>query len=69
MATTSIIGIGCVSYGIVFLVRYLEGTAPVPQLAFTVTLIVAGFALVIGAGVLQQDLRSVARRAVVEPAA
>ena len=69
VATTSIIGIGCVSYGIVFLVRYLEGTAPVPQLALTVGLIVAGFALVIGAGVLQQYFKSAARRAVVEPAA
>jgi putative membrane protein len=69
VATTSIIGIGCVSYGIVFLVRYLEGTAPVPQLAITVALIVAGFALVIGAGVLQQYFKSAARRAVAESAA
>ncbi|HEY1197782.1 MAG TPA: DUF373 family protein [Thermoplasmata archaeon] len=68
VATTSIVGIGCMSYGIVFLVRYLEGTAPVPQLALVIGLLVTGFGLEIGAGVLQQYFKSVAQRAVVEPA-
>ncbi|MGA7475863.1 MAG: DUF373 family protein [Thermoplasmata archaeon] len=69
VAGTSIVGIGCVSYGIVFLVRYLEGTAPVPPLVLAIGLIAVGFGLGIGAGVLQQYIKSVARRAVVEPAA
>jgi putative membrane protein len=69
VATTSIIGIGCVCYGIVFLVRYLEGTAPVPPLVLAIGLIAIGFGLGIGAGVLQQYFKSVARRAVVGPTA
>ena len=57
VAVTSIIGIGCVCYGIVFLVRYLEGTAPLPPLILAVGLIAIGFGLGIGAGVLQQVLQ------------
>jgi putative membrane protein len=68
VATISILGIGCVSYGIVYLVRYLEGTSAAPQLALIIGLIATGFGLGIGAGVLQQHFRAVARRALAEPA-
>ncbi len=61
VATTSIVGIGCVSFGIVYLVRYLEGISRPSQLPLIVGLIVAGFGLVIGAGVLQQHFRSASR--------
>jgi len=67
VATVSIVGIGCVSYGIVFLVRYLEKTSPIPQLALVIGLIATGFGLVIGAGVLQQYFRSAAQRAIADP--
>ena len=67
VAMVSIAGIGCVSYGIVYLVRYLENTPPIPQLALVIGLIATGFGLGIGAGVLQQYFRSVARRAIVDP--
>jgi putative membrane protein len=63
VATTSIVGIGLVSYGIVFLVRYLEGIIRSTALPLVAGLIVGGFGLVIGAGVLQQYFKSVARRA------
>jgi putative membrane protein len=62
VATTSIVGIGFVSYGIVFLVRYLQGITPDTQLPFLIGLIATGFGLVIGAGVLQQYFRAAARR-------
>jgi len=67
VATVGIVGIGCVSYGTVYLVRYLENLAPIPQLPLVVGLIVTGFGLGIGAGVLQQYFRSVARRTVAGP--
>jgi len=67
VAMVSIIGVGCVSYGIVYLVRYLEGTTPAPQLALIIALIATGFGLGIGAGVLQQYFKAVARRAVADP--
>jgi uncharacterized membrane protein len=66
VATTSIVGISLVSYGIVFLVRYLEGISRAEQLPLVAGLIVGGFGLVIGAGVLQQYFKAVARRAVPE---
>ena len=68
VATVSVIGVGCVSYGIIYLVRYLENTPPVPQLALAIGLLATGFGLGIGAGVLQQYLRSSAQRAVSEAA-
>ena len=68
VATTSIIGIGFVSYGIVFLMRYLEGITQTAQLPLLVALIASGFGLVIGAGILQQYFRAVARRAAADPA-
>jgi putative membrane protein len=69
VATTSIIGIGLVSYGIVFLLRYLEGITQSAQLPLLVALIATGFGLVIGAGVLQQYFKAVARRATSDPVA
>ncbi len=63
VATTSIIGIGLVSYGIVYLVRYIEGYSHSSQLPLLVGLIVSGFGLIIGAGVIQQHFRAAARRA------
>ncbi len=68
VATPSIVGIGFVSYGIVFLVRYLQGITPATQIPFIVGLIATGFGLGIGAGVLQQYFKAVARRSVPEPA-
>jgi putative membrane protein len=67
VATTSIIGIGFVSYGIVFLVQYLEGIVTAPELPLLVGLIATGFGFVIGAGVLQQYFKAVARRDAPEP--
>ncbi len=67
VATTSIVGIGLMSYGIVYLVRYLEGISQVAQLPLISGLLVGGFGLIIGAGVLQQYLRAAAQRAMGEP--
>ena len=66
VATTSIVGIGFVSYGIVFLVRYFQGITPATQIPFVVGLIATGFGLGIGAGLLQQYFRSVRRENVPE---
>jgi putative membrane protein len=68
VATTSIVGIGFLSYGIVYLVRYLEGLVISADVPLLVASIVGGLGLVIGAGVLQQYFKAVARRAVVDPA-
>ncbi len=62
VATTSIIGIGFVCYGIVFLVRYLQGITAAAELPLVIGLIATGFGLVIGAGVLQQYFKAVALR-------
>jgi putative membrane protein len=61
VSTTSIIGIGLVSYGIVYLVRYLQGLAGLAQVPFLAGLIVTGLGLVIGAGMIHQHFRSAAR--------
>ncbi len=61
VATTSVIGIGLVSYGIVYLVRYLEGLSPVAQVPLLAGLIVTGLGLVIGAGMIHQHFRTVSR--------
>ncbi len=68
VASTSIVGIGLVSFGIVYLVRYLEGVARPWQVPLLAGLIVAGFGLVIGAGVLQQHFRAAARGNASDPA-
>jgi len=67
VATTSIFGIGLVSYGIVFLVRYLEGITASSAIPFLSGLIVVGLGLVIGAGVIQQHFRAAARAATPSP--
>ncbi len=61
VATTSVVGIGLVSYGIVFLVRYLQGLAGITQVPLLAGLIVTGLGLVIGAGMIHQHFRSIAR--------
>jgi putative membrane protein len=58
VATTSIVGVGLLTFGILFLVRYLEGVSPSAQVPLVVGLIVAGFGLEVGAGVLQQYLKA-----------
>jgi len=63
VATTSVVGIGLVSYGIVYLVRYLEGLSPIAQVPLLAGLIVTGLGLVIGAGAMHQHFRSAARTA------
>jgi len=68
VATTSIVGIGLVSFGIVYLVRYLQGVSGPSQLPILLALLLAGFGMVIGAGALQQYLKALAARAVVDPA-
>jgi len=61
VAVTSIIGIGLVSYGIVFLVRYLQGITGASDIPLLGGLIVTGLGFVIGAGVIQQHFKSLAR--------
>ncbi len=60
VATTSVVGVGLVSYGIVYLVRYLQNIAPVAQVPFLAGLIVTGLGLVIGAGMIHQHFRALA---------
>lgn len=64
VAMTSFGGIGLVSYGIVFLVRYLEGSLATPAIPLFAGLIVTGLGLVIGAGMIQQYFKAAARQAV-----
>jgi putative membrane protein len=66
VAATSIIGVGFLSYGILDLVRALEGALPTDQLVLWVGFIVVGFGLLLGAGVLQQYWKIVARRGAAE---
>jgi putative membrane protein len=68
VATTSIIGIGLVSFGIVLLVRYLQGVSGQAELPLLLGLLIAGFGLVVGAGVLQQYFKSLAAQSVLDPA-
>lgn len=58
IATTSIIGMGFVAYGMVFLVQYLESYATAAQLPVIVAGLIVGCTLVVGAGVLSQYLKS-----------
>ncbi len=66
VATTSIIGIGLVSFGIVYLLQYLQGVNGPAQLPLLLALLLGGFGLVIGAGALQQYFKMLAARAVAE---
>ena len=61
VAMTSIGGIGLVSYGIVFLVRFLEGITGASEIPLLAGLIVTGLGLMIGAGVIQQHFKAIAR--------
>ncbi|MGA9840127.1 MAG: DUF373 family protein [Thermoplasmata archaeon] len=63
VATTSIIGIGLISFGILLLVRYLQGVSGPTEVPIFLGLLVAGFGLVVGAGVLQQYFKALAARA------
>ena len=62
VATISIVGVGFVSYGIIYLVRYLQGISPPASVPLVIGLIATGFALGIGAGVLNQYFKAFARR-------
>ena len=63
VATTSIVGIGLVSYGLVFLGRFLQGITGCSDVPLLAGLIVTGLGLVIGAGVIQQRFKSIDRNA------
>jgi len=52
-----------VSFGIVLLVRYLQGVSPYGDLPILVALLMGGFGMVIGAGVLYQYFKLLAARA------
>jgi len=69
IGTTSILGIGLVSYGILFTVEYLEGLIVPATLPLVVSVIVGGLALIIGAGVLSQYLKARAAARIAEAAA
>ncbi|HTT34355.1 MAG TPA: DUF373 family protein [Thermoplasmata archaeon] len=58
IATTSIVGIGAVLYGVVYLVQYLEGLTGNTQLLAIIATIVIGLSLITGAAVLSQYLKS-----------
>ncbi|HEY6239061.1 MAG TPA: DUF373 family protein [Thermoplasmata archaeon] len=57
IATTSIVGMGFVGYGIVYLVQYIESATPW-QLPLIVAGLAVGVGLIVGAGVLSQYLKS-----------
>ncbi|MHB1932261.1 MAG: DUF373 family protein [Thermoplasmata archaeon] len=57
VAMVSILGIGSMSYGILFVAEYLDGVAIPRALAVMIGFVVAGFALVIGGALLHQRLR------------
>ena len=69
IGTTSILGIGLVSYGILFTVEYLEGLIVPATLPLVVSVIVGGLALIIGAGVLSQYFKARAAARIAEAAA
>jgi putative membrane protein len=58
IAITSIVGIGLVTYGILYLVEYLDGALAPVDLLLIITLVVVGLATVIGAATLQQYYRN-----------
>lgn len=67
IATTSIVGIGFVTYGVLYLVQFLEALAGTGQLYAIVATILIGLSLIIAAGVLSQYLKT--RAPAVESAA
>jgi putative membrane protein len=66
VATTSIVGTGVLSAGIVYLVRYLQAAVGATQLPVAIALLATGFGLLIGAGGLSQYWKAAARRTPVE---
>ena len=63
VATTSIAGIAFLSYGVISMLEYLQGLGGLtfrglPVLPMTLVLIVSGFGLEIGAGMLQQRFKA-----------
>jgi putative membrane protein len=58
IATTSIVGIGFVAYGTIYLVQYLEGIGGTTGLLVIIATLLTGLSLMIGAGVLSQYLKS-----------
>jgi len=72
VATTSIVGIGLLSYGVVSMLEYLQGLGGItfrglPVLPMTIVIIVAGLALEILAGLLQQRFKSMIGGPVPDP--
>jgi putative membrane protein len=63
VSTISIVGIGFVTYGILFLVQYLESFLTGSEIPELVAALAVGFALVIGAAVLSQYLKARSRGA------
>jgi putative membrane protein len=61
IATVSIVGLGFLSYGTIYMVEYLEGLVTPTTLPFIIGAITLGLILVISAGVLQQYLKYRAR--------
>jgi len=67
IATTSIVGIGFVAYGTIYMVQYLESLAGATQLYVIIATLLSGLSLMIGAGVLSQYFKS--RRGAVDSSA
>jgi putative membrane protein len=66
VAAISMIGVGFLSYGILDVARQLEGALPTDQFVLWVAFFAIGFGLLLGAGVLQQYWKFVARRSTTE---
>lgn len=62
VATTSVVGIGFMSYGVIYLVQYLENLRTLAGLPITIAFVVLGLGLVIAAGILQQHFKSAMNR-------
>ncbi len=58
IATLSIVALGFVSYGIVYLVSYEENLAPGASLPFIIAAVAGGLALMVLTGILQQWTKS-----------
>jgi putative membrane protein len=68
VATVSIVGLGLISFGVVYMIELLEGLPGVMGgLSLIVGLLVAGFGLLVAAGILGRYLRSRALALVAEP--
>jgi putative membrane protein len=67
VATTSVVGIGFMSYGVIYLVQYLQNVGSPAELPVTVAFVILGLGLVITAGILQQYFKSILNRGVAEP--